>query len=124
MEIIRETYIKHANELEIVLGISCEDSENKHERNSHQAHTFTNQKFYTYIIKGTKDFHYCGITKDIGIRIMQHNEGKNISTRSNRPYTIAHVIEFPTRQQARKMEVMIKNVGVKKYFIKNCRRIS
>ena len=74
---------------------------------------------YTYILKGEKDFYYCGITNDIHKRYKQHNTGKSISTKKYLPYSIKFLRRFSTRSLARVLEVTIKNTGVKKWYDKN-----
>jgi putative endonuclease len=73
----------------------------------------------TYILKGRKDFYYCGITKNIAKRIIQHNCGMNKSTRNYRPLVIIFTRNFTNRMQARLLEEKIKNEGVKKWYHRN-----
>lgn len=76
-------------------------------------------KVYTYIIRGKKDYHYCGITSDIDKRFNQHNTGKARSTRKYLPYDLKFLSKFNTRTEARRLEVTIKNTGVKNWYNKN-----
>lgn len=72
-----------------------------------------------YIIRGERDFHYCGITTQIEKRIEQHNSGKGISTRKNVPYVILYTEIFESMKLARIREKQIKNYGVKRWYLKN-----
>jgi len=74
---------------------------------------------YTYIIKGKKDYYYCGITKDINKRYAEHNTGKSKSTRRNLPYSLKFCYENSTRSLARKLEEKIKRAGIRKWYYKN-----
>ena len=78
----------------------------------------TSQRFYVYILKGSKDWHYCGITNNILRRYIEHNQGKSISTKKHSPYVLRWMKEVRTRQQARFIEVMIKRKGVRRYLTK------
>lgn len=78
-----------------------------------------NGKCYTYILKGVNDFYYCGITSKIDERYRQHNTGQSKSTKRNLPYSIKFLRAYPSRIEARRMEVRIKNTGVKKWYHKN-----
>lgn len=74
--------------------------------------------FCVYIIRGQKDYHYCGQTHDLVSRISAHNQGKSISTRKFKPYVLKWVTETDTRTKARFIEKFIKNQGVKNYLLK------
>lgn len=74
---------------------------------------------YCYILKGEKDFYYCGITRDIVRRLQQHNTGKSKSTRVHLPLIIKFLQEYNDMKEARRKEIIIKNQGVKKWYQKN-----
>lgn len=75
--------------------------------------------FYTYILKGQNEFYYCGITKNIDKRIIQHNRKESVSTRAYAPFTILVIRSFESRSESRILEKIIKNTGVKKWYNKN-----
>jgi putative endonuclease len=62
---------------------------------------------------------YTGITKDIQVRLQQHNKKKVSYTRKRLPVTIIHTEQRGTRSEAAKHERKIKNLGAKKYLIRN-----
>ena len=69
---------------------------------------------YLYILQGTKDFHYCGITIQPHKRLQQHNSKQSTSTKRNTPLILRYITECATRKTARHKEKMFKNFGVKK----------
>jgi len=77
--------------------------------------------FFCYILRGQKDFHYCGITGHIAKRIKRHNAGKSKSTRKHIPLVIIHTAIFSSMASARIKEVQIKNQGVKRWYLKHVR---
>lgn len=78
----------------------------------------TDSKIYIYIIQGTYDYYYCGITHDIYSRYKAHNSGHSKSTRYNKPYILKWLREVNSRTKARFIEVMIKKHGVKRFVTK------
>jgi putative endonuclease len=74
---------------------------------------------YLYIIKGINEFYYCGITKNISRRIIQHNLGMSNSTKNNRPFVIIYLKTYTNSLQARITEKKIKSQGVFKWYLKN-----
>jgi len=58
---------------------------------------------------------YCGVTKDIENRLIQHNKGTGSRyTRSRRPVELAAVRNNFTKSQAYKMEYQIKKLPAAK----------
>lgn len=74
------------------------------------------QRFYTYILKGRDNWHYCGITQDIYRRYTEHNSKKSISTVKHGPYVLVWLKEVDSRTKARFIEVMIKKRGVRRFL--------
>lgn len=65
---------------------------------------------YVYILKSLKDgSHYIGFTRDIDKRLRQHNNGKNYSTKSKRPWKIIHVEITDNRVESRGLEKFFKS---------------
>jgi predicted GIY-YIG superfamily endonuclease len=77
--------------------------------------------FLCYILRGSQDFYYCGITGHIAKRIKRHNAGGSKSTRKHTPLFIVYTSIFSTMAEARIKEVMIKNQGVRNWYNKNIR---
>jgi predicted GIY-YIG superfamily endonuclease len=74
---------------------------------------------FTYIIEGKTGYYYCGITKNIVKRLLQHNRNESKSTRGKGPFVTKIIKEVATMKEARILEVKIKKQGVKRYFIRN-----
>lgn len=61
--------------------------------------------FYVYVIKGeSSDRYYIGSTKDLALRLTQHNSGMSKSTRSRGPWLLVHSETFDTRADATRRE--------------------
>ena len=65
--------------------------------------------FYMYILKSDKDKDlYIGFTNDIEKRIEDHNSGKNISTRSRRPFKLLYYEAHISKEDALRRERYFK----------------
>jgi putative endonuclease len=51
-----------------------------------------------------------GHTSDLDKRLLEHNNGKSISTRSRRPWVVVYKEEYETRLEAMKRESYFKSV--------------
>ena len=72
--------------------------------------------YYVYIIKSELDEdYYKGITLDYIKRLMQHNQGDSIFTRSKIPWKLVFVREFETKKEALIEEKRLKRCN-KKYL--------
>jgi len=66
--------------------------------------------YYLYIIRSLKNNSlYKGISSDWELRLRQHNNGKNQSTKSYRPYKIVYLEKCASRQAARQREKYFKS---------------
>jgi putative endonuclease len=74
---------------------------------------------YIYIVKCVDSTFYTGITQDLTVRMQQHNNRKVSYTRKRLPIQIIHTVSRSTRKEAAKLERHIKNMGAKKYLIRN-----
>lgn len=73
-------------------------------------HPPTPNMFYVYIIQSLKNGgYYIGSTSDINRRLIEHNQGKNISTRNKGPFKLVYSEEFESRQLALEREYKIKS---------------
>jgi len=72
--------------------------------------------FYTYIIYSAKiDRYYIGSCEDIKLRLLQHNSGRNLSTKAGGHWEFKYTETFETRSLAQKREREIKNKKSRKY---------
>jgi putative endonuclease len=73
--------------------------------------------FFVYIIYSAKwDKYYVGSCNDLEIRVLQHNEGRNISTKHGVPWELKYSASFITRGEATKREKEIKSKKSRKYI--------
>ncbi|MFA6007938.1 MAG: GIY-YIG nuclease family protein [Candidatus Shapirobacteria bacterium] len=75
--------------------------------------------YYVYILKSikTREF-YKGITNDLNRRLLEHNSGKNMSTRNKKPWKMVYYEECSDRIEARKKEKYFKS-GFGRELLKN-----
>ena len=64
-----------------------------------------------YLLKCSDSSLYCGVTKDIGKRLIKHNQGTASKyTRSRLPVEVAAVRQNLTKKEAYKIEYQIKKL--------------
>ena len=72
-------------------------------------------KYYVYILYSQlKNRYYIGSTADSEKRLLRHNAGATISTKSGRPWKIVFTKEFETKTQALKFENYLKRMKSRK----------
>lgn len=75
--------------------------------------------FYVYFLKSEKDGNlYVGKTNNIKRRLIEHNSGNVLSTKSKRPFALLGYDAFETEEEALKMEKEFKK-GYKREELKN-----
>ena len=73
--------------------------------------------FYTYILYSEKlDRHYIGSCQDMEVRLVQHNTGRNKSTKPSAPWVLKHTETIEARSAATQRETQIKNKKSRKYI--------
>jgi len=73
--------------------------------------------FFTYILKSLKDgSHYYGHSKDVEVRLKNHNNGKVRSTKGKRPWKIHYVEVFDSKSKAYKRELYFKSIDGYNYL--------
>lgn len=76
--------------------------------------------FYVYVLKSGKDDNlYIGFTSDLKKRLSEHNEGKNISTSSRRPFKLVYYEAYLDAKDARNRESRLKKRGQARVHLKN-----
>jgi putative endonuclease len=66
-------------------------------------------KSRVYVLKSLKDGNlYIGSTTDLDRRIVEHNSGKNRSTKNRRPFQLVYSEEFDSIKDARARERLFK----------------
>ena len=69
-----------------------------------------------YIHKLEFDKYYVGITKDIKLRLNQHNRGVGKSTKSSKPWNLLYIEKCNSLSEASKRERYIKNQKSRLYI--------
>ncbi|MDR0372135.1 MAG: GIY-YIG nuclease family protein [Nitrososphaerota archaeon] len=68
--------------------------------------------FYVYILQCCDGSYYTGYTKNLELRIQQHQNGKGAKyTKAHRPQRVAYMEPFGTRSAAMKREREIKKLS-------------
>jgi len=74
--------------------------------------------YYVYVLRSEKDKNfYTGCTNDLRRRLLEHNRGKNISTKSRKPFKLIYYEAYILKEDAENRERFLKtNLG--KRFLK------
>jgi putative endonuclease len=73
--------------------------------------------FSVYIIySASLDRYYTGSCQDFGNRLLQHNSGRNKSTKGGIPWVLKYEEKYATNQEARISEAAIKKMKSRKYI--------
>ena len=59
---------------------------------------------------------YVGLTSQLNIRIIQHQNGNERTTKPYRPYRLIYTKEFENRRSAREFEKYLKSGSGKEFF--------
>ena len=74
--------------------------------------------YFVYTIKSLKrNYVYVGLTSDLERRLIEHNNGKNKTTKPYIPFILIYSEKFETRAEARDKEKYLKS-GSGKEFLK------
>ncbi len=76
---------------------------------------------FVYILQSesNSDRYYTGYTQNIEKRILDHNQGKNLSTRKYRPWELKSFVAFPEKERAIKFERYLKTGSGRAMAIKH-----
>ena len=67
--------------------------------------------YFVYVLKSEiADSSYVGHTSSLEKRLVEHNNGKSLSTRGKRPWRLIHKEEYATRSEAASRERYFKSV--------------
>ena len=78
--------------------------------------------FYVYAIASlNRNYIYVGLTDSIDRRFMEHNTGKNKTTKPYLPFKLIYTEEFETRIEARHKEKYLKS-GIGKEKLKQIKK--
>jgi putative endonuclease len=62
---------------------------------------------------------YTGYCENFEIRLNQHNQERNKSTKSGIPWTLIYSRSFATRKEAMDLEIKIRKRGAKRFLLDN-----
>ncbi|QED39136.1 GIY-YIG nuclease family protein [Antarcticibacterium arcticum] len=75
--------------------------------------------YFVYSISSlTRNYIYVGLTDNVERRFIQHNTGRNKTTKPYLPFKLIYTEEFPDRDAARKREKYLKS-GIGKEFLRS-----
>lgn len=76
--------------------------------------------YYVYLLKSEKDGTlYTGYTNDLKRRLVEHEKGKNASTKHKAPFQLVYYEAYGSRADARHRENMLKRfAGAKTHLMK------
>lgn len=75
------------------------------------------EMYYVYVLRSEKDNNmYIGYSKDINLRIQQHNEGLVASTKNRRPLHLIYYEACLNQQDATHREKYLKTSWGKRYI--------
>lgn len=75
--------------------------------------------FYVYVLHSVKDKNlYIGCTSDLRKRLVQHNEGENVSTKSRRPFKLVYYESYFSKKDAVIREKKLKHFQKSYKFLK------
>jgi putative endonuclease len=80
----------------------------------------TMNDWFVYIVRCADDSLYTGITKDVGRRVQEHNEGDKLAakyTRARLPVVLVYQETCESRSVATKREIEIKQLSRKEKII-------
>jgi putative endonuclease len=65
--------------------------------------------YYVYILKSINhNFIYVGFTQDLKIRLKQHNNKEELSTKAYAPYNLIHYEAYKSEKDAKRREIYLK----------------
>ena len=72
---------------------------------------FASMPYFVYVLKSeTTDTSYVGHTSSPEKRLMEHNNGKSLSTKGKRPWRLVYNEKYLTRSEAASREKYLKSV--------------
>lgn len=79
--------------------------------------------FYTYVLLSLKDNKcYVGHTNDLKRRLEEHNNGKNFSTKSRKPFKLIYYEACLDENDAKQREKYLKNTVGRRYLSRRLRQ--
>jgi len=79
-------------------------------------------KFVTYVLKDQEGKLYKGSTNNLSRRLVEHKNGKTITTSKMKNISIAYIEEFDSIEKARKRELYFKSAAGRRFLKKKLGR--
>ena len=74
-------------------------------------------RYYVYILYSpSKGKYYVGSCEDMSVRLLQHNAGRNKSTKHGVPWELRKTEDYAMRSEAVKREFFIKSMKSRKFI--------
>lgn len=64
---------------------------------------------YVYVLRNSQGKHYIGSTRDVGLRLKQHNQNCVTATKNRGPYSLVYQEQFDNKTVACKRENELKS---------------
>ncbi len=78
--------------------------------------------YFVYVLYSVEyDRQYVGMSDDMDRRLIEHNLGKNQSTKAFKPWVILHTESFDSREAARNREKYLKSAAGRRWRKNNLR---
>jgi putative endonuclease len=75
--------------------------------------------WFVYVLRSTVfKRSYVGYTKDVDVRLLQHNAGQVAATRTGRPWQLLAFEKFETSLEARRRESYLKTTSGRRHLAK------
>ena len=75
--------------------------------------------YFVYVIRSTRrEWYYHGLSRNVLVRISQHNEGKVRSTRLHRPFELVYIEGPLPLHEAREREKYLKTAAGRRFMKK------
>jgi len=74
------------------------------------------QHFVYILYSQSRDRYYIGSSGDVEQRLIRHNAGATLSTKSGRPWKIVYTETLPTKTEALKREINLKRLKSRFYL--------
>ena len=74
------------------------------------------QHFGYILYSQSRDRYYIGSSGDVEQRLIRHNAGATLSTKSGRPWKIVYTETLPTKTEALKREINLKRLKSRFYL--------
>ena len=72
--------------------------------------------FINVLYSQSRDRYYIGSCANVEQRLIRHNAGATLSTKSGKPWNVVHTETYPTKTDALKREINLKRLKSRVYL--------